>query len=349
MAAQLLPQPRVPDPRDAPSLRWGVLAPGTIAGDFVDGLARHTGQRVVAVGSRSADRAEAFARPRGIDRAYGSYEQLVADPEVDVVYVAAPHTEHLRLALLAIAAGKHVLVEKPMAVTAAEARILVDAARAAGVFAMEAMWTRYLPQTDVVRQLLADGTLGQVRVVTADFGGSTPFDPASRSYDPGLAGGALLDLGVYPVSWAVFAMGIPSAVLATGELAPTGVDQQAALVLTTEHGAQALLSTGLRSSTPSAATASGTEGRVEVDAPFWAPSGLRAFLPGQEAPLRWRDESGIGGRDGMVYEAAALARYVSEARLESPLHPLDEVLATIAVLDEARRQLGYLDVGAGAR
>jgi predicted dehydrogenase len=348
MTGKVLPVPRVSDPRDAPSLSWGVLAPGTIASDFVDGLARHTGQRVVAAGSRSTERAEAFARPRGIDRAYGSYEQLVADPEVDVVYVAAVHTEHLRLALLAIAAGKHVLVEKPMTVTAAEASILVDAARTAGVFAMEAMWTRYLPQTDIVRQLLADGTLGEVRVVTADFGGSTPYDPASRSYDPRLAGGALLDLGVYPVSWAVFALGLPNAVLARGQLAPSGVDQQAALLLTAEHGAQALLSTGLRSSTPSTATVSGTVGRVEVDAPFWAPSGLRALLPGQESPLSWRDDSGIRGRDGMVYEAAALAHYVSEGRLESPLHPLDEVVGTLAVLDEARQQLGYLDVGATA-
>jgi predicted dehydrogenase len=322
-----------------------VLAPGGIARDFVDGLQRHTDQRVVAVGSRNLERAQEFARPRGIDRAYGSYEQLVDDPEVDVVYVAAPHTEHARLALLAVAAGKHVLVEKPLAVTADEAATIAEAARQAGVFAMEAMWTRYLPHTDVARQLLADGSVGEVRVVTADFGGVTPFDPASRIFDPRLGGGALLDLGIYPVSWAVFAMGLPTAVLATGELTSTGVDRQVALVLTGEGGAQALLSTGLAARTPSAATIAGTAGTILVEPPFWSPSHLRLLGSGGAEPAQWTDPSGIVGRDGMVYEAAALARYVTEGRLESPLHPMAEAVATIGVLDEARRQLGYLQIG----
>ena len=342
-----LPAPRTPDPRDAPALRWGVLAPGGIAGDFVDGLLRHTTQRVVAVGSRNLQRAQDFARARGIDRAYGSYEQLVADVDVDVVYIAAPHTEHARLALLAMAAGKHVLIEKPMAVTAAEARTVTEAARAAGVFAMEAMWTRFLPQTDIVRQLLDNGSLGQVRVVTADFGAAAEEDPGSRLFDPRLAGGALLDLGVYPVSWALFALGTPSAVLATGELASSGVDRQAALVLTAAGGAQALLSTGLTASTPSSATISGTAGRVEVDTPFWSPSGLRVTIAGQASPLTWHDTSGIRGRDGMVYEAAAVARYITEGRVESILHPLDDAVAALTVIDEARRQLGYLSIGSG--
>jgi predicted dehydrogenase len=348
MTAGSLPEPRHADLRQAPSLTWGVLAPGQIASDFVDGLLRHTDQRVVAVGSRSQERAIEFAQPRGIARAYGSYEQLVADPEVTIVYVGAPHTEHARLALMAIAAGKHVLVEKPFAVTATEAQTVVDAARSAGVFAMEAMWTRYLPHTDVARQLIDDGSLGAVRVVTADFGGMRSFDASDRMYDPQQAGGALLDLGVYPVSWSVFAMGLPSSVLATGSLSPTGVDVQVALVLTSASGAQALLSAGVTARTPSAATISGTAGRIEVDSPFWSPSGLRFFAAGDLPPVVWRDASGISGRDGMVYEAAAAARYLSEGRTESPLHSLDETVAIIAILDEARRQLGYTSIGAAA-
>ena len=343
-----LPEPRDADPRRAPSLRWGVLAPGAIAADFVDALLAHTGQRVVAVGSRSLERATAFARPRGIGSAYGSYEALVADEAVDVVYVAAPHTEHASLALLAIAAGKHVLVEKPLAVTAAEGQTVADAARAAGVFAMEAMWTRYLPQTDVVRQLLADGSLGEVRVVTADFGGATPFDPGSRSFDPRLAGGALLDLGVYAVSWAFFALGRPERVYATGELASTGVDQQVALVLSSPSGAQALLSAGLLARTPSTATISGTRAGVEMRSPFWSPTGLEVRgLPGGDLRV-WQDRSGLVGREGMVHEAAAVARYVAAGRTDSPLHPLSEAVATLAVLDEARRQVGYTRVGPAA-
>jgi predicted dehydrogenase len=343
-----LPTPRHPDPSDAPSLRWGIIAPGGIANDFTDAIRMHTRQKVVAVGSRTLERAAAFAARHGFERAYGSYEELVADPEVDVVYVASPHSEHVAHALLAIAAGKHVLIEKPMAVTAAGARSIAAAARAAGVFAMEAMWTRYLPQTDIARQLLADGMLGDVEVVTADFGGAAPFDPASRLYDPALAGGALLDLGVYVVSWASFALGAPEHVFATGKLAPTGVDAQVALVLSSPGGGQALLSTSLLAGTPSLGTISGTTGRIETDAPFWGPSGIR-FQSRGGTELHWVDPYGRPYRQGMSYEAAALARYISEGLTDSPLHPIDEAITTLATIDEARRQVGYLNVAGGAQ
>ncbi len=344
-----LPAPRHPDPADAPPLRWGILAPGQIATDFASALRRHTTQRVVAVGSRTLDRAVEFASRHGFERAYGSYEQLVSDPGVDVIYVASPHSEHTKHALLAIAAGKHVLIEKPMAATAADARLIAGAARAAGVFAMEAMWTRYLPQTDIARQLLADGALGELRVVTADFGGDMAFDPRSRMFDPALGGGALLDLGVYVVSWASFALGAPAQVLATGSLAPTGVDAQVALVLTANTGAQALLSTGLLAGTPSLATISGSRGRIETGAPFWGPSGLRVFGGNGAMVGHWTDDFGRPGRDGMSYEAAALARFVADGLTDSPLHPLDEAISTLETIDEARRQVGYLRTGAEAQ
>ena len=340
-----LPAPRHPDPSDAPGLRWGVLGPGAIAADFTEAIHRHTAQRVIACGSRSLERATMFAAAHGVERAHGSYEALVADPGVDVVYVATPHSEHLEHALLAIAAGKHVLIEKPMAVTAEDGRRIAGAARDAGVFAMEAMWTRYLPQTDIVRQLLEAGALGEVRVVTADFGGRPPYDPSGRLWNPALAGGALLDLGVYTVSWAAFVLGPPAGVIATGTLAPTGVDDQAALVLRTATGAQALLSTTLRAGTPSLATISGTLGRVETESPFWGPSGLRLHRADGTVAAAWHDPYGRPHREGMSYEAAALARYVAEGRTESPLHPLSEAIDTLATLDEARRQLGVVGVG----
>ena len=339
-ALAALPAPRHPDPHDAPALRWGVLGPGGIAADFTNALHRHTGQRVVAAGSRSAERAAAFAADHGVERSHGSYEALVADPDVDVVYIATPHSEHLEHALLAIGAGKHVLIEKPMAVTAEQARRIVAAAREAGVFAMEAMWTRYLPQTDIIRQLLEQDALGELRVVTADFGGRVPYDPASRLWNPSLAGGALLDLGVYTVSWASFALGAPAGIVATGTLAPSGVDEQAALVLSSASGAQALLSTTLRAGTPSLATINGSAGRVETDSPFWGPSGVRVFRADGTLAAHWRDPYGRPHREGMSYEAAALARYIGEGRTESPLHPLAEAVDTLATIDEARRQLG---------
>jgi predicted dehydrogenase len=340
-----LPTPRFPDPADAPALRWGVIGPGGIAADFTDALHAHTTQRMVACGSRSAERAAAFAAAHGVQRSYGSYEQLVGDPEVDVVYVATPHSEHLEHALLAIRAGKHVLIEKPIAATAEQGRAIAAAAREAGVFAMEAMWTRYLPQTDIVRQLLDDGALGEVRVVTADFGSRPPFDPRGRLWDPALAGGALLDLGVYVVSWAAFALGAPAGIIATGTLASTGVDEQVALVLSSARGGQALLSTGLRAVTPSQATIAGTEARVEMDSPFWSPSGLRVFRADGRLAAHWTDPYGRPHREGMSYEAAALARFVAEGRTESPLHSLDEAVSTLSTIDEARRQLGAAGVG----
>jgi predicted dehydrogenase len=345
---ETLPTPRHTDPSDAPPLRWGILAPGVIANDFADAVRMHTRQKIVAVGSRTLDRAAVFAARHGVERAYGSYEQLVADPEVDIVYIASPHSEHSAHARLAISAGKHVLIEKPMAVTGAEARGIAEAARAAGVFAMEAMWTRYLPQTDIARQLLADGMLGDVRVVTADFGSSASYDPASRLFDPTLAGGALLDVGVYVVSWASFALGAPESVFATGELAPTGVDAQVALVLTSPGGGQALLSTSLLAGTPSLATISGTTGRIEMDAPFWGPSGIRFHGAGGTV-AHWADPYDRPYRQGMSYEAAALARYITDGLTDSPLHPIDEAITTLETIDEARRQVGYWSQTGGAQ
>lgn len=335
-----LPSPRFPDPRDAPILRWGILAPGTIASDFVDSLRRHTDQRVVAAGSRTLERAEEFARVHGVDTAYGSYEELVADPDVDIVYIASPHSLHEEHALLAIGAGKHVLIEKPIAPTAAAARRIVDAARAAGVFAMEAMWTRYRPQSDVVRQLVEGGAIGDVRIVFADFGGAAEFDASSRLFDPALAGGALLDLGVYVVAWSSFLLGAPAGVVARGALAPTGVDAQAAIVLSSPDGAQSLLSASINAPTPANSLISGTRGRIEVDSPFWNADTVRLYDAGGALVGTWTDESDRPARQSLCYQAAAAARYIEAGLPESPLHSLDETIAVMETLDEARRQLG---------
>jgi predicted dehydrogenase len=239
-----------------------VLAPGEIAAAFTHTLHTNMDQRVVAVASRSKDRAAAFGRDFGISKTYGSYEQLVDDREVDIVYIAAPHSEHSKLALLAISAGHNVLVEKPFTVTADEARDIVRAARKAGVFAMEAMWTRYLPQTDIIRQLLADGVLGDVSVVTADLGFACPYNSDTRWWNPSLGGGALLDLGVYPISFASFVLGAPIEVFAAGVTAASGVDAQASLILESPNNAQSLLSASLLSETPAAASICGPLGHI---------------------------------------------------------------------------------------
>jgi predicted dehydrogenase len=335
-----LPLPDVAPLRGGPILRWGILAPGDIAKDFVTAMHGHTDQRAVAVAGRSADRAAAFAERHGIPRAYANHQTLVDDPEVDIVYVAAPHSEHKRLALMAIAAGKHVLIEKPIAVTAADAREIRDAARAAGVFAMEAMWTRYLPQTDVMLKLRDAGVLGEPRLVVADFGTRGNPDPTGRIYNPDLAGGALLDLGIYPVWFAHLWLGKPQAITALGTLTATGVDEQTSIILRYASGARAILSTTLMAFTPARASVSGTNARIEVNPWFVVPAGFELVKPGKgDIRRQFLNDTPLKFREGLAWEAAAVARHVADGLLDSPLHPIDFAIEVLETMDEIRRQV----------
>jgi len=339
-----LPTPS--DPAPAPSLRWGLLGPGGIAASFVDAAHRHSQQRFVNVASGSSpQRAEAFAQAHGVAKASASYQEVLTDPRVEAVYIATTHDTHAELALLAIAAGKHVLVEKPITVTQAQAQQVADAARAAGVLAMEAMWTRYLPQSDVLRQLLERGDIGEVRLVTADFGFPAPFDATHRLWAPGQAGGALLDAGIYPVSFVSSVLGAPTSVHTVGTLAPTGVDEQATVTLGYEQ-AQGVAFTSLRSASPTRACVIGSQGRIDIDGPFLAPSGLSVTLgagfPASAQSAHWSGRNGPQGAAALCYEADAAARYIREGLLESPIHPLDEVIGVVGILEQAREQLGAL-------
>ncbi len=337
----VLPASRVPAPAEAPPLRWGILAPGWIARAFATAVAKHTRQRLIAVGSRSAARAQVFADEFGISRVHDSYQALVADPEVDVVYVASPHSEHADHALLAIDAGKHVLVEKAFARNASDAARVIEAARARGVTVMEAMWTRFLPRTDIVRQLLHDGVLGEIETLIADHGQWFAFDPASRLFAPKLAGGALLDLGIYPLSYAVFALGVPRRLTAHGSLTETDVDRQVAMILDgfpAHTAAQALLSTTLAAKTPTTATISGSRARIELDGDFYAPGGVR--LISRDGAVLETQSQEIPGHEGLCYEAAHFAQLIADGYTESPQLPLDETLAIVDLLDGARAQIG---------
>ncbi len=329
------PVSRIPDPSQASPLRWGILGPGGIARSFVDALAKHTRQRVVAVGSRSAERAGAFAAAHDIRRAHGSYEALVDDPDVDVVYVASPTGQHHEHALLAIAAGKHVLVEKSFSRTAAEAAEMVAAARTADVVLLEAMWTRFLPHIDVVRQLVGDGVLGEIQTVIADHGQLLTPGAAPRLHSPELGGGALLDLGVYPLSFAALILGTPDSILAAGEMATTGVDSTISAVLRT-GGAHAVVTTTLTARTPTTASISGTAGRLEIAADFYTPAEL--VLTTQSGSVV-REVDGIRGHEALCFQAAHLAHLVEEGRRDSPLLPLVETVGIMATMDEIRRQV----------
>jgi len=333
-----LPSTRTPDPMDAPVLRWGVVAPGGIARSFVAALQARTRQEVRAVASRSTDRAEAFAREFGVPAAYGSYEDLVADPDVDVVYVASPHSEHAAHAQLALRAGKPVLVEKAFTRNAAEARAVFETAESRGLFAMEAMWTRFLPHLDVVRQCLEEGLLGEVRLVAADHGQLLHPDGPQRLSDPALAGGALLDLGVYPISFASMVLRDFTDVTATGSLTPQGVDAQESVVVRNDAGALGLVGASMVASTPTTASIAGTAARLELATPFFDQSTLRLVGPDDEV-LDVLEP--VDREHGLRFEAAEVARCIAAGATESPLMPWSETVAVMAAMDEVRRQLGF--------
>jgi predicted dehydrogenase len=292
---------------------------------------------VVAAGSRSLERAQAFAAEFGVERAYGSYESLVDDPEVDAVYIASPHSQHHEHALLALSAGKPVLVEKAFTRNAAEAVEVVEAARAKGLLAVEAMWTRFLPHLDVVRRALEEELLGEVRAVGADHGQLLYPDGPRRLADPALAGGALLDLGIYPVSFAHLAIGAFTDVQATGTLAETGVDASETIAVTGPQGAIGTLSSTMLAMTPCAASISGTTARLEIDGRFYQPNVVRLLDPDGGEIDRYEPPS---REHGLAYEAAEFARLLTAGKTESDLLPLDETVRIMHVLDEVRRQLG---------
>jgi predicted dehydrogenase len=332
-----LPAPRIPDPSDAPSIRWGVLAPGGIARDWASALHARTASRVVAVGSRSHERAQAFAVEFGVDRAYGDYESLVADSGVDAIYVASPHSEHHDHALLALGAGKPVLVEKAFTRNAIEASAVINAARAQRLLVVEAMWTRFLPHIDVVRRCLQDGALGEITAVEADHGQQLYPDGPKRMADPALAGGALLDLAIYPISFAHLALGEFTTVQATGTLAETGVDTGETIAVTGPQGAIGTLSSTMLAKTPCSASISGTAGRLEIDGWFYQPNTVRLLDPHDREIDRYETPN---RKHGLAYEAAEFARLLTSGKTESDLLPLEETLQIMRVLDQAREQLG---------
>lgn len=314
------------------------MATGDIAAAFVEDLKTLPDAEVVAVGSRQHDTAAAFARRFDIPRAHGSWQQLAADESVDVVYVANTINAHYAAASLMLQAGKAVLCEKAFTLDHAQAQSLVEQAREHEVFLMEAMWMRCNPAIRDMAELVAAGEIGEVRTVAADFCLPGPFPPDHRLRDPHLGGGALLDLGVYPVSLAQLILGRSDRIAATGNLTPEGVDATAGMVFGYDDGAVATLSCSITADSPVIAAVSGTAGRVELDAPFFRPAGYRvhrgeggAHVETVEAPYRGR---------GLTHEAEEVMRCLRAGSVESPLAPLSSTLEVMATLDEVRRQLG---------
>lgn len=310
-------------------LRWGVIGTGGIAATFVSDLELSEAGVVTAVGSRRSETADEFGERFAIPGRHGSYEDLVADPEVDAVYVATPHPMHRPAALLALEAGKPTLVEKPFTMNEAEALELVGIARDRGVFLMEAMWTRFLPHVVELRRLLATGVLGEITTFSADHGQWFAEDASSRLFAPELGGGALLDLGVYPVSFASMLLGAPERIEATIDPAFTGVDAQTSMLFGYASGAQAIISCTLRAKTPTRAAIAGTEARIEIESDFYRPTSFE--LISRDGDRTRYAPPHVG--NGLRHQAAEVARYVGEGLLESPVMPLDETVGIAATMD----------------
>jgi predicted dehydrogenase len=318
----------------AQTVRWGIAATGGIAERFANGLALVPGARLAAVASRTAERAEAFGERHGAARAYGSYEALAEDPDVDVVYVASPNHRHHADTLLFLEAGRHVLCEKPFALNEGQARDMVVAARQRGLFLMEALWSRFLPAYVVLAALLEEGRIGEPLLVEGDFGFRRTVEADHRLFDLALGGGALLDLGIYPVQLASLVLGPPDRVAAVGHIGETGVDEQVAATLHHPGGQLAVVKAAIRIGSSCTARISGTHGWIHLPAFMHCPTHLDI---GGRAPERV--ECGFDG-EGLRFQVEHVQHCLRKGWTESPVVPLDETCTMAATLDAVRAQIG---------
>lgn len=317
------------------NFNWGILGPGGIAKAFATDLKLLDGHSVAAVGSRTLKNAQDFANTFG-GTAYGSYEALVADPSIDAIYVATPHPAHKDNVVLALNAGKPVLCEKPFAVNAKEAQEMVAAAQKNNVAMMEAMWSRFLPHYAQVREIVASGVLGKILTVHADHGQRLADQNIVRLVEPALAGGALLDLGIYPVSFAHMVLGNPTKITASGVLTDKGVDAQTSMIFDYADGAQAVLNTTMIEQTPCRAVVAGVDGWLEIDRVFYTPTSMRVTLFDGSVTEYPTNYTGHGLRE----QAEAFKKLVQSGHTQSAILNWKDTVDIMQTLDSVRSQIG---------
>lgn len=320
----------------ADKIRWGILATGWIAELFVTDL-QLTGHKVTAVGSRTVESAERFAKAFNIPKAHASYEALAADPNVDIIYIATPHPQHVAAAKLGLNAGKHILVEKPFTLNAAEAIEITTLARAKGLLVLEAMWTRFLPHMHRIREIIAAGTIGEVRSITADHRQKLPDDPKHRLNDLALGGGALLDLGIYPISFTWDILGKPDSMHASATFRATGADAQVATIFHYASGAIATTLSSSDSAGPNRACIVGTKGRIEIDRVWYEPTGFHVYAS-DNTLLETFNQPRIGR--GMQYQAEEAEALIAAGKIASALLPPEQTVQIMQTLDTLRAQIG---------
>jgi len=318
------------------NLRWGILGTGRIANTFTKDLLA-TGHLITAVGSRGRESADAFASKHGIKRSFSSYAELATCPEVDVIYVSTPHPYHAANARLALEAGKHVLLEKPFTLNAKEARDVMALAQSRGLVVLEAMWTRWLPHMVRLREIIRAGTIGEVRLLLVDHTLSLSIDPKHRLNDPSLGGGALLDLGIYPISFAWELFGAPSNVVAQATFSETGVDDSVTVILGYEGGRKAVTHSAKNARGQNRAVVVGNKGRIEID-PLWY-NATSFTVIGNDDGIVERYTHPLKTR-GMEYQAMEMEQLVKDGKISGDILPIEETVSIMECLDEVRRQIG---------
>jgi dihydrodiol dehydrogenase / D-xylose 1-dehydrogenase (NADP) len=317
-------------------IKWGILGTGWIAEQFAKDLIHARNGEIYAVGSRTNESAQRFADQHHIPKVYGSYEELVNDPDVDAIYVATPHPFHKDSVMTCLHAGKAVLCEKPFTVNSGELEELVSYAKEHKLFLMEGMWTRFLPPIMKVREWLKDERIGDVRMVKGDFGFRIGWDPEGRLLNPNLGGGALLDVGIYPISFASMIFGAqPQAILSTAHIGETGVDEEFSILLSYESGRTASLNGAIRLELNNEAYIHGTEGYIHVPSFFNAQT-VTLYVGGEEVESFTDDRVCAG----YAFEAEEVGRCLLEGLTESPIMTLDESVAIMKILDQVRGQWG---------
>jgi len=318
------------------TFNWGIIGLGRIAHKFAENLALLSNARLYGVASRSETKAQEFADQFGAAHACGSYEELLQLPDLDAVYIATPHSEHHANTLLCLRAGVPVLCEKAFALNAQQAAEMIATAQAHGVFLMEAFWTRFFPAIKEALKIVQSGELGELKHIVADFGFKAPYDPEGRLFNPKLAGGSLLDIGVYPLFISKLFLGKSKKVQAVATFAPTGVDTNCAMSLAYDKGATASLFSTIAAQTDTACHIYGTEGSLRLNGRFHAPDGLTVYRDGEEPRVIDCEKKGYG----YYYEAEHVQECLEQGLLESPLLPLNFSLELMRVLDQIRGQIG---------
>lgn len=316
--------------------KWGIIGTGNIARQFARGLRYVPDAELVAVGSRSRTTADHFGAEFNVSKRYPTYEALLDDPDVEVIYISTPHPFHYENTMMCLDAGKHVLCEKPFAMNVKQVNNMIRSARHKKLFLMEAMWTRFLPAMVKVKELIAAGAIGEARMLTADFGFRADFDPQNRLFAPELGGGALLDVGVYPIALASMLWGTPDNITAKAHLGATGVDEQIALIFQYRDGQLAQLSAATRVRTPQEAWIMGTEGMIHITPEWWRPTRFSLIKPGAAPEVFDLPYEGTGYQ----FEAIEVGWALRAGELESPVMPLDESLEIMRMMDTARAQIG---------